>query len=32
MEHASASEGGALCKYAEAVLVLKNLMLKFIHN
>jgi hypothetical protein len=31
MEHASASESGALCNFAEVVLVFKNLMLKFIH-
>jgi hypothetical protein len=31
MEHASASEGGALRNFAEVVLVFKNLMLKFIH-
>jgi hypothetical protein len=31
MEHASASEGGALHNFAEVVLVLENLMLKFIH-
>jgi hypothetical protein len=31
MEHARASEGGALRNFAEVVLVFKNLMLKFIH-
>jgi hypothetical protein len=31
MEHASASEGGALRNFAEVVLVFKNLILKFIH-
>jgi hypothetical protein len=31
MEHASAFEGGALCNFAEVVLVFKKLMLKFIH-
>jgi hypothetical protein len=31
MEHASASEGGALRNFAEVVLDFKNLMLKFIH-
>jgi hypothetical protein len=31
MEHASASEGGALHNFVEVVLVFKNLMLKFIH-
>jgi hypothetical protein len=32
MQHASASEGGALRNIVEVVLLFKNLMLKYIHS
>jgi hypothetical protein len=32
MEHASASEGGALRNFAKVVLVFKNLMFHYIHS